>query len=188
LTGPCRCDDYDSHFAKYRKIVSQVGRQPMPLRIADQFCSADRSGSFNMTPIIDIVFLLIIFFLVVCQFIEAENFPVTVPDDCRFAQSEPEPGGQVTTVTVMKTAQDVVSFAVGSEKIVSSDYTDTAERLARLIDARLGALPPDRRVVTLRVDKDICFAEAQYALAGVAASTATDIQLAVLKNARNGLQ
>jgi len=40
-------------------------------------------------------------------------------------------------------------------------------------------LPPERRVVTLRIDKGICFGEAQYALAAVAQSSATDIQLAV---------
>ena len=34
---------------------------------------------FNMTPIIDIVFLLIIFLIVVCQGIDAENFDVAVP-------------------------------------------------------------------------------------------------------------
>jgi hypothetical protein len=38
----------------------------------------------------------------------------------------------------------------------------------------------------LRIDKDVCFAEAQYALAGIAASSATDIQLAALKNKRVG--
>ena len=144
--------------------------------------------SFNMTPIIDIVFLLIIFFLVVCQFIEAENFPVTVPDGCEFAQSDSEPGGQVTTVTVMRTNTERVTFAVGSEKITASSYADIVEGLARLIDIRLRNLPPERRVVTLRVDKDICFAEAQYALAAVAQSSATDIQLATLKDKRVGLK
>ena len=142
--------------------------------------------SFNMTPIIDIVFLLIIFFLVVCQFIEAENFPVTVPDDCRFAQSDPEPGAQVTTVTVMKTAEEKITFAVGPEKISASGNVDIVEKLTELIDVRLRDLPPERRVVTLRIDKDIYFAEAQYALAAVAASSATDIQLAALKNKRTG--
>ena len=39
--------------------------------VFNQFNNTEKSGSFNMTPIIDIVFLLIIFFLVVCQFIEA---------------------------------------------------------------------------------------------------------------------
>ena len=142
--------------------------------------------SFNMTPIIDIVFLLIIFFLVVCQFIEAENFPVTVPDGCEFAQSDSEPGAQVTTVTVMRTNTERIAFAVSSEKITASSYADIVEGLARLIDIRLRNLPPERRVVTLRVDKDICFGEAQYALAAVAQSSATDIQLATLKDKQAG--
>ncbi len=141
-----------------------------------------------MTPIIDIVFLLIIFFLVVCQFIEAENFPVAVPDNCEFAQSEPERRAQVTTVTVMKTTKDGVDFAVGSEKISASGYTDVVEKIAELIDVRLKDMPADSKVVTLRIDKDVCFAEAQYALAAVAASSATDIQLAALKNKRTGSQ
>ena len=154
----------------------------MPSRITGQFDGGVQS--FNMTPIIDIVFLLIIFFLVVCQFIEAENFPVTVPDDCQFAQSDPEPGAQVITVTVMKTTEDEAGFAVGSEKISASGSADIVEKLAQLIDIRLSDLSGDRRVVTLRIDKDICFAEAQYALAAVASSSATDIQLAALKNKR----
>jgi len=141
-----------------------------------------------MTPIIDIVFLLIIFFLVVCQFIEAENFPVAVPDGCEFAQSELEPGAQMITVTVMKSTEGKSDFAVGSEKISASGYANIVDRLAELIDVRLKGLPPNRRVVTLRIDRDVCFSEAQYALAGVAASSATDIQLAALKDKRAGPQ
>ena len=161
----------------------------MPLKIPDRSNSGVQS--FNMTPIIDIVFLLIIFFLVVCQFIEAENFPVTVPDDCRFAQSDIDPGTQVTTVTVMKTTEDDVAFAVGSEKVTAAAYPDLiglADKLAQLIDARLRDLPPEHRIVTLRIDKDICFADAQYALAAVAASSATDIQLAAIKEKRTASQ
>lgn len=158
----------------------------MSFRIEERF----RSGvqSFNMTPIIDIVFLLIIFFLVVCQFIEAENFPVAVPDDCDFAQSEPNHRSQLTTVTVMKTAEEESCFAVGSEKISVSDRSAIVEKLAGLIDARLKDLPPEARVVTLRIDKDICFSEAQYALAGIAGSIATNVQLAALQNERTGLE
>ncbi len=151
----------------------------MPFRCDSEFHRSAKSDSLNMTPIIDIVFLLIIFFLVVCQFIEAENFPVTVPDGCEFAQSDSEPGAQVTTVTVMKTDKGKITFAVGPEKIPASGYTSIVERLAELIDVRLRGLPPERRVVTLRIDKGICFGEAQYALAAVAQSSATDIQLAV---------
>jgi biopolymer transport protein ExbD len=144
----------------------------------------DKSASFNMTPIIDIVFLLIIFFLVVCQFIEAENFPVDVPDKCEFAQNDNEPGAQLTTVTVMKTSDDNVAFAVGSEQVVLANDYEIAEQLARLIDIQLNNLSPHRRIVTLRIDRDIPFAQAQYALAAVAQSSATNIQLAALKNER----
>ncbi len=141
-----------------------------------------------MTPIIDIVFLLIIFFLVVCQFIEAENFPVTVPDNCEFAQSGSEPGAQVTTVTVMKTTAGRSDFAVSSEKVTALSYADIVDKLAELIDVRLRDLPPERRVVTLRIDRQVCFGEAQYALAAVAQSSATDVQLAALKNKRTDSQ
>jgi biopolymer transport protein ExbD len=152
----------------------------MPFKIGEDF--RRRMPMFNITPIIDIVFLLIIFFLVVCQFIEAENFPVAVPDDCEFAQSGSESGAQATTVTVMKTTEEEINFAVGSEKITASNYADIVEKLAQLIDVRLRDWPPERRVVTLRIDKDICFGEAQYALAAVAQSSATDIQLAALRD------
>ena len=57
-------------------------------------------------------------------------------------------------------------------------------QLGRLIDGRLKNLPVEQRVVTLRVDKDIDFQHAQYALAGIAASSARDIQLAAFKHTR----
>ena len=113
---------------------------------------------------------------------EAENFPVEVPDDCEFATDICEPGIRLTTVTVMKKADGSSDFAVGSEKIATSNYVDRIENIARMIDVSLKDLPSDRRVVTLRIDRDVDFSQAQYALAGIAASSATDIQLAVLKD------
>ncbi|MHC4644659.1 MAG: ExbD/TolR family protein [Planctomycetota bacterium] len=140
-----------------------------------------------MTPIIDIVFLLIIFFLVVCRFIEAENFPVAVPDDCRFARGDSESGPAAATVSVMMKAGHEIGFAVGSQAVSPLEDADgMIEELARLIDERLSRLPPEQRLVTLRIDKDICFAEAQYALAGIAASCAANVQLAAFKDKHIG--
>jgi biopolymer transport protein ExbD len=135
-----------------------------------------------MTPLIDIVFLLIIFFLVVCQFIEAENFPVTVPDNCESARNGSDTGGGVTTITVMKTDGGGSVFAVDSEKIALSEGSDLTEEIARLVDLSLENFVSERRIVTLRVDREVCFSDAQYALAAIAQSGATDIQLAVLRN------
>ena len=159
----------------------------MPLKITELY-NRDQQGSFNMTPMIDIVFLLIIFFLVVCKFIEAENFPVTVPDRCEYAESSTEYEKIAATVSVARTDEDRIYFAVGAEKIVPLNYTNIAEQLTQLINERIKDMPTEDRVVSLRIDKDICFAQAQYALAAVAASSATDIQLAALKAERTAPQ
>jgi biopolymer transport protein ExbD len=154
----------------------------MPFTRTDQFRTGPRQRSFNMTPVIDIVFLLIIFFVLACRFIEAENFPVNVPDGCKFAQDDDD-ASQAVTLTVMNKAENEIIFAVGSEEIAPHDAASLpgiVPRLAELIDVRLGDLPQDSRIVTLRIDKDIPFAQAQYALAAVAQSTATDIRLAAL--------
>lgn len=143
--------------------------------------------SFNITAIIDIVFLLIIFFALVCRFIEAENFTVNVPDACHAARSNPRPGDAVTTLSVMKTDQKT-EFAVGSEKIVTSDKLQLVARLAELINSSFETSSTDRRIITLRIDRDVCYASAQYALAAVAESAATDVQLAALKDENKPLK
>lgn len=152
------------------------------MRTASQLYNQDKYSSFNMTPIIDIVFLLIIFFLVICQFIEAENFEINIPDGCEFAQSPDNTQPGTATITVMKADNGRINFAVGSEKIVVSKRNELVDKLAELIDVRLKDIPAENRVATLRIDKDICFADAQYALAGVAASCARNAHLATLKD------
>jgi len=156
--------------------------QSMYVELFNQFRRSNGPASFNLTPVIDIVFLLIIFFCVVSHFIEAENFPVAVPDGCSGARSDAAPAGQLTTITIMRTAAGRAEFAVGSQKVSTADYNEIAARLAELINSRLKAAPANDRVVTLRIDKDIRYAEAQYALAGIAESTATSIRLAALKD------
>jgi len=140
-------------------------------------------GGFNITALIDVVFLLIIFFLVVCRFVEAENPGVAVPDGCKWAWDGRGRDEQGVTLTVIDDGGRVV-FGVGGEWMRATgdeDMRGLAGRLARLIDGRMKDLDAWRRVVTLRIDKDVRYAEAQYALAAVAESTATDVRLAVVK-------
>jgi biopolymer transport protein ExbD len=151
------------------------------LRIFDQQADISR---FDMTPVIDIVFLLIIFFLLVCQFIVAENFEVTVPDDISSAQPAPAAEEQITTVTVMPTDTSQPVYAVGAEIIASPSQGDVSDAIAAEIDTQLQHLRREKRVVCLRIDKDICFRDSQYALAGISQSSATDMKLAVTKQKR----
>ena len=150
--------------------------------------SADPSG-FNMTPIIDIVFLLIIFFLVVCQFIDAENFPVEVPDECTYADQAPDTAVSRVTLSVINSSEGRIEFAVGSEKTAAlntgADHiVSPVELLTRALDRRLESVAPSRRTVTLRIDEDISYRYTQYALASIAESLASNIQMAVLKKKR----
>ena len=41
-----------------------------------------KMAQFNMTPMIDVVFLLIVFFMLICQFISQDEELVSVPDNC----------------------------------------------------------------------------------------------------------
>jgi len=157
----------------------------MSLRTIDRFHNHSKSASFNLTAIIDIVFLLMIFFIIVCRFIEAENFPLTVSDGCKFAQTNHQSSSQVTTLSVMKTDESKITFAVCAKKVAAQASQKVIEELTDLIDIRLRSLPTDGRIVTLRIDKDVPFADAQYALAALSASTATDIKLAALKKSRD---
>ncbi len=145
---------------------------------APKFRKQDREG-FNMTPIIDVVFLLIIFFMLVCQFIVAENYDVTVPDKITSAHDERNED-KLTTVTVMRQDDGQVAYAVGSERF-GSNTKGLAERIAKRIDAQLNQLSDNEKIVNLRIDKEIDYRHSQYALAGISKSGATKIKMAVTK-------
>ncbi|MGD0078794.1 MAG: biopolymer transporter ExbD [Sedimentisphaerales bacterium] len=139
--------------------------------------------SLNVIPFVDILFQLIIFFVLACQLIEAENPPVSVsvPDNCSYASVDDQRESQITTVTVMKDGREKSEFAIGMEKIPASNYREVPAKLAGLLDQRLKQLPSNNKTVTLRIDKDVPYSQAQFALAGIAKSSATDIRLAVIK-------
>jgi biopolymer transport protein ExbD len=146
--------------------------------ITERFGS--REFSFNMTPLIDIVFLLIIFFVIVFQFIGAEGVRVDLPQDCGFARSGDEGQLAPAAITVRKTDEGQISFAVGAEQADAGDRKELARTLAGSLDRRLKNLPQQQRVVVLRIDKDVTCAEAQYALAAAAGSCALRLRLATL--------
>ncbi len=135
--------------------------------------------SFNMTAIIDIVFLLIIFFVIVSQFIEAENFEVDVPDHCDYAVAALPPNVPQTTVTAMR-REDRVVYAVGSQIIDASPGRELKRQICQQLDQRLAKLNPYERIVTVRIDKQIQYADTQWVLAAIAESLADQIQMATL--------
>ena len=133
-----------------------------------------------MTPLIDIVFLLIVFFVIVCHFIEAENFGVNVPDECGLARIYGEDQRGMVTLTVMKNENGQARFAVGSRIFDGSDRRALVDDIVAVIDSQLGAKKADDKVLMLRIDKAIPYSQAQYALAAAAQSSAGHLRIAAL--------
>jgi biopolymer transport protein ExbD len=140
------------------------------------------TGVPNMIPTIDILFQLVIFFILVCRFSVFEQFPVPLPDKCAYAKPPQDDQRNIVTVTVMKTSDDQLECAVGDRRLYETDDKAMAVRIAHVLNEKLENAASGRRTVCLRIAKDIPFEKTQYALAAVAQSTATDIQIAVLKN------
>jgi len=139
------------------------------------------TGTPNMIPTIDILFQLVIFFILACQFAVTEQFPIAVPDKCAAAKPQPQDQRNILTVTVMNAVSgDGIECAVGGEKLTNADSKTLAAQIAEKLNEKLTAA--SQRIVCLRIAKDVPFGQTQYALAGVAQSTATDIQMAVMKN------
>lgn len=154
-----------------------------PSRFSEVRINGGECISFNATPLIDIVFLLIIFFLVVCQFVEARHPAVALPDSCSSARSRSDSGIRAVTLTMMRESDGQITCAVGGLRIpVEPGSPDPAVGLSKAIDDCLKDLPPDQQVVALRIDGDITFGHAQYALTAAALSEAHDVQLIVLRD------
>jgi biopolymer transport protein ExbD len=67
------------------------------------------SIQFNVTPLLDVVLLLVIFFMLVCDFIRRETFPLTIPDNCPQARSADPTHADALTVSIFPVAEGVQS-------------------------------------------------------------------------------
>lgn len=135
--------------------------------------------SFDMTPIIDVVFLLIIFFMLVCQFIAAEKFRVEVPDAITSAEKDDVKEKGPLTITVM-TEGDGAVCAVGSETLAAVGGEDLARLIETSIDDSLTSTETADNTVRLRCDKSVTFGQVKHILSGISNSSAETLDWAVL--------
>jgi biopolymer transport protein ExbD len=112
----------------------------MPVKIK----KGDALGGLNMTPIIDVVFNLLIFFLVASKFEESERaLEVTLP-----SASEAMP-------LTEKPAELFVNIDASGKFVIEKAYLSEAQLIDRLKQA--AANNPGRQTVIIRCDKKAPF-------------------------------
>jgi biopolymer transport protein ExbD len=136
--------------------------------------------TFDMTPIIDVVFLLIIFFMLVAQFIVAEQYKVSVPGEIKTAQAQAAEEKHPLTITVMPDDGQGVICAVGAEKLASVQGKDMKALITSVINDYLAEHKPVDKTVRLRCDRTVPFGQVKYILSGISQSRAENLDWAVL--------
>jgi biopolymer transport protein ExbD len=103
----------------------------------------DRLMTIDLTPLIDVVFLLIIFFMTTAQFARLTRSPVELPLEPGERQTQPEEAGLVVNLT-------------DSGQIVVASQTIGLQELGRIVreEVRLTTEDPLRARVLIRADRN----------------------------------
>ena len=118
--------------------------------------------SFNMTPMIDVVFLLIIFFMLVSQFSSAENVEVELPEPERSQAIEATIPEKVILNIEYVGPDEPPGFLLGSIRVSSLE-----EMSRRLRNQRVES--PELQVI-LRADKRVAYLDVRQAMEIIAAN------------------
>ena len=157
-----------------------------------------RRGEFriNLTPFIDVVLLLVIFFMLLCQFISQENYRLVIPDNCQAVQREQDDMSGMITVSVFSPGElqgtapgnlpiggkGSVQFAVRT-KLFDTNSADYRDNKIRLIDDMADAIARAAQlrkspVLYLRADRNLEFGKVQDALIALARTDVHRVRLA----------
>lgn len=129
----------------------------------------DRGFTFNITPLIDVVFLLIIFFLVASHFIRNENVEqIELPLASQGKDDEDSPSRLV--VTVMPSGE----LMHGLNVIPQEDI----EPLLRFLILKHGVAAAELRI---RADRNVVYSKVEPLLLTAAKQGVTRVRFSVLK-------
>ncbi|WP_397568495.1 ExbD/TolR family protein [Schlesneria sp. T3-172] len=128
----------------------------------------DRGFTFNITPLIDVVFLLIIFFLVASHFIRNEHLErIDLPLASQGKDEAESPSRLVVTVT------PTGLLFMGTTPILEAEVE---QRLQQLI-ARHGATATELRI---RADRTVPYSKVEPLLLTAARNNVTRVRFSVL--------
>ena len=138
---------------------------------------------FNMTAMIDVVLLLVIFFMLICQFITRENFILNLPDNVTAALAPQRNDPTAITVSVFYAPDSKnVLYAVRAKSFdpQSAAYLQNKNQLTDDLAAAitLETKQKPQSLVHLRADKDLNYEDVQPALLALAKAGVTTLRFA----------
>jgi len=160
--------------------------------------SARRGIQFNLTPMIDVVFILITFFMLICRTIGQENYKMTIPDQCAQAELPEQIEEQVFTVSVFFPSaasqttgaeapweQAAPLYAVRAEVFdpQSAAYQENPDLLIAEMAKQISraAKKKEAEMVHLRADKNLTYAQVQPVLQAMAQAQIRTVRLAAFR-------
>ena len=163
--------------------------------------SAQRGIQFNLTPMIDVVFILITFFMLICRTIGQENYKMTIPDECAEAVLPEQSEEQAFTVSVFFSSPSPASAgaeATGLEPApvyaVRAEVFDPKHEAYQANPALLiadmakqisqAAQKKEAEMVHLRADKNLTYGQVQQALQALAQAKIQTVRLAAYRVGR----
>ncbi len=129
----------------------------------------DRGFAFNITPLIDVVFLLIIFFLVASHFIRHEHVErIELPLASEAREDDDSPNRLVVTIV-----------ASGEISIATTTITpEEFEQRLQVLIAKQGVAATELRI---RADRSVRYSNVEPMLITAAKNGVTKVRFAVLK-------
>jgi hypothetical protein len=114
------------------------------------------------------------------QFLGNDSENIKLPDKCTFAEFNEKDLSDAAVVAVLKDQSKEIQYFLNGRKIVSTDRQSLVRNITISVDKKFVGVDNQNRVLILRIDKELEFSDAQYALAGASASSATKIKIATL--------
>ncbi len=132
----------------------------------------------NMTPMIDVTFLLIVFFVVVSQIVDRDAVSMDLPAPNHSASGTLEPSEHVTVNLVPLQNGSISGIVVGGHTIAA----DSLDELTSIVNTRLQGGAVD---VHLRADRSTKYSYIHTAIEAIrAVGTTPRVQLIVVGEAR----
>lgn len=139
-----------------------------------------------MTPMIDVIFLLIVFFMLICQFISQDFERLSVPDNCDTVADEAVDANSDIVIQVCSSAGGDIVYTVGNRDFTDSSQGSDTAKLVSDISQYLREISRAKKmpVVRLRGDGRLACTQVRPAIKAVANAGLADIRFAAFKDAQ----